>query len=428
MEVELVTVGTELLLGFTVDTNAAEIARALAAVGGRVTRHATVPDEPTAVRSAVDEALGRSRFVVVTGGLGPTSDDLTKPAVAEIFGMSLELDETYLRRLEERFHQIRHRAMPPSNRSQAEVPRGATILPNARGTAPGLVLEGPIGTAVLLPGVPGEMRQLLHEHVVPLVRERVAASGRAVTIRSRTLRTTGITESGLADLLAPLEPGLEGVSIAYLPGWDGTDLRITTWDAAEVEAERTLAVADRRLLEAVGTYCYGEGEEDLAAVVLDALRGRGRSLAVAESCTGGLVGARLSAIPGASEVFLGGVIAYSNAAKIRDLEVPEALIETEGAVSEATARAMAAGASSRFAAAAALSVTGIAGPGGGTPAKPVGTVWMAAVADGRVAVQHRRFLGGRDEVRHRSAQAALDLLRQLLLRLQQQEQEPTPAS
>ena len=149
-------------------------------------------------------------------------------------------------------------------------------------------------------------------------------------------------------------------------------------------------------------------------------------MAVAESCTGGLVGARLSAIPGASEAFLGGVIAYSNAAKIRELQVPEALLETEGAVSEAAARAMAAGAASRFAADAALAVTGIAGPGGGTPAKPVGTVWMAAVADGRAAVQHRLFLGGRPEVRHRSVQAALDLLRRLLLLLEQQ--EPTPAS
>jgi len=426
MEVELVTVGTELLLGFTVDTNAAEVARALAAVGGRVTRRATVPDDPASVRRAVEEALRRSRFVVVTGGLGPTSDDLTKPAVAGIFGMPLELDETYLRRLEERFRQIRHRAMPPSNRSQAEVPRGATILPNARGTAPGLVLQGPIGTAVLLPGVPGEMRQLLHEHVVPLVQERVAASGRAVTIRSRTLRTTGITESGLADLLAALEPDLAGVTLAYLPGWDGTDLRITTWDAAEVEAERVLDLAERRLREAIGTYCYGTGEDDLAALVLDALRGRGRSVAVAESCTGGLIGARLSAIPGASEVFLGGVIAYSNAAKLRDLQVPEALLEAEGAVSEAAASAMAAGAASRFSAATALAVTGIAGPGGGTPAKPVGTVWMAAVVHGRVAVQHRLFLGGRSEVRYRSAQAALDLLRRLLFLPEQH--EPTPAS
>jgi nicotinamide-nucleotide amidase len=415
MELEVVTVGTELLLGFTVDSNAVEIARALAAVGGRVTRRVTVADDRRSVSDAVEEALRRSRFVVVTGGLGPTSDDLTKPAVAQLFGMPLELDEAYLQELEERFRRFRQRAMPPSNRSQAEVPRGATVLPNGRGTAPGLVLEGPLGTAVLLPGVPGEMRQLLHEHVVPLVRDRAAAvSGRQATIRSRTLRTTGITESGLADLLRPLEASLVEVTLAYLPGWEGVDLRLTVWEAEEQEAERALEQAEDVLRAAIGRRCYGVGEEDLAAVVLRALRGAGRSLAVAESCTGGLVGGRLTAIPGSSEVFVGGVIAYSNAAKIGDLGVPEGLLAAEGAVSEAVARAMAEGAASRFGSDAALAVTGVSGPAGGTPDKPVGTVWLAAVVGSRLQALQLRIPGARAEVRHRSCQAALDLLRELL--------------
>jgi len=415
MELEVVTVGTELLLGFTVDSNAVEIARALAAVGGRVTRRVTVADDRRSVSDAVEGALRRSRFVVVTGGLGPTSDDLTKPAVAQLFGMPLELDEAYLQELEERFRRYRQRAMPPSNRSQAEVPRGATVLPNGRGTAPGLVLEGLLGTAVLLPGVPGEMRQLLHEHVVPLVRDRAAAvSGRRATIRSRTLRTTGITESGLADLLRPLEASLVEVTLAYLPGWEGVDLRLTVWEAEEQEAERALEQAEDVLRAAIGRRCYGVGEEDLAAVVLRALRGAGRSLAVAESCTGGLVGGRLTAIPGSSEVFVGGVIAYSNAAKIGNLGVPGGLLAAEGAVSEAVARAMAEGAASRFGSDAALAVTGVAGPAGGTPDKPVGTVWLAAAVGSRLQALQLRIPGARAEVRHRSCQAALDLLRELL--------------
>jgi len=412
MDVEIVTVGTELLLGFTVDTNAAEIARALAEVGGRVVRRVTVADERGPLRDAVAGALRRSRFVVVTGGLGPTSDDITKRTVADLFQLPLDLDEGYLRDLEERFRKHRHRDMPASNRSQAEAPRGAVRLPNRRGTAPGLVIDGPIGTAILLPGVPGEMRQILHDHVAPLVRERArAAAGRPVVIRSRTLRTTGVTESGLADLLEPLEPDLGGATLAYLPGWEGVDLRLTVHGMDEPAAERALDSAARTLVATLGDRCYGTGDADLAAVVLGALRESGRTVAVAESCTGGLLGARLSAIPGASDAFVGGVIAYANAVKVAELGVTAELLEHEGAVSEAVARCMAEGAARRFDADAAIAVTGIAGPTGGTRDKPVGTVWLATVLGGRVDAATRVFPGGRDEVRSRSSQAALDLFR-----------------
>lgn len=417
MDVEIVTVGTELLLGFTVDTNAAEISRALAEVGGRVVRRVTVADERGPLRDAVAGALRRSRFVIVTGGLGPTNDDITKRTVADLYRLPLEIDEEYLRALGERFRRYPHREMPASNRSQAEMPRGAVRLPNRRGTAPGLLIDAPIGTAILLPGVPGEMRQILHDHVAPLVRERVrAAAGHPAVIRSRTVRTTGVTESGLADLLGPLEGSLGGATLAYLPGWDGVDLRVTVRGLDEPEAERVLDGATRTLVAALGDPCYGTGDRDLAAAALDALRSSGRTVAVAESCTGGLIGARLSAIPGASDAFVGGVIAYGNAVKVAALGVPAQVLEREGAVSEAVACHMAQGASRRFDTEAAIAVTGVAGPTGGTPDKPVGTVWLAAVVGSRVEASQRLFPGGRDEVRYRSAQAALDLLRRALTR------------
>ncbi len=415
MDVEIVTVGTELLLGFTVDTNAAEISRALAAVGGRVVRRVTVADDRARIRDAVAEALQRSRFVVVTGGLGPTNDDATKRTVADLFHVPLDLDEDLLRELEARFRRYRHRAMPASNRSQAEVPRGARTLTNRRGTAPGLVIQGALGMAVLLPGVPGEMRQILHDHVVPLVRQRVAAdAGRFTVIRSRTLRTTGITESGLADLLGPLEADLGGATLAYLPGWDGVDLRLTVWGMDGLEADRVLERAASIVAQELGGRYYGVDDQDLAAVVLEGLRASGRTLAVAESCTGGMIGARLSAVPGASDVFLGGVVAYANAVKARELGVPLEVLERDGAVSENVARLMAQGVARRFGAHASIAVTGVAGPTGGTAEKPVGSVWMAAGDGSRAEAAHRVFAGARQEVRHRSTQAALDLLRRLI--------------
>ncbi|MHC4480768.1 MAG: competence/damage-inducible protein A [Planctomycetota bacterium] len=414
MDVELVTVGTELLLGFTLDTNAAELARALAEVGVRVARRSSVGDDEAEIRAAVAGSLERTGFVILTGGLGPTSDDVTKRAVAGLFDVPLELDEAYLAEIERRFRSLRRGSVPASNRSQAEVPRGAEVLPNPRGTAPGLWLSGPQGTAVMLPGVPHEMRGLLEEQVLPRVVALLGDRGEVPTTRSRTLRTTGITESGLQDALGALEGDLAPVRLAYLPQGIGVDLRLTVWGLPQAGAERELARAAELLLPALGRHCYGEGESDLAAVVLDRLRARGWTLALAESCTGGMIGARLTAIAGASDVFRGGVICYADESKVRDLGVPAELIRSEGAVSEAVARAMAEGVAQRFGADAAIAITGIAGPGGGSEEKPVGTVWLAVRAGERERAVERRFPGGRRDVRRRSTQAGLDLLRRLV--------------
>ena len=415
MELELVTVGTELLLGSTLDTNASEIARTLASVGARVVRRATVGDDGKSISDAVGDALSRTGFVITTGGLGPTHDDVTKRAVASLFDAPLELDQEYLSKLEERFQALLRRPMPPSNRSQAEVPRGAVVLRNQRGTAPGLWLHGTPGTVVLLPGVPHEMRHVLAEQVVPRLQQEIEAREDSVSVtRSHTLRTTGIAESALATELEDLQSRLAPVTLAYLPGFEGTDLRLTVSGVSGEEARALLDRAAGSLRPALGAHCYGEDDTDLAAVVIDRLRERRMRLAVAESCTGGLVGARGTAVAGSSDVFAGGVICYDDPSKTRDLLVPAELIATHGAVSEPVVRAMADGVTRRFDTAAGISVTGIAGPTGGTPDKPVGTVWLCVrvAASDRAVV--RRLPGERDEVRQRSAQAALDLLRRSL--------------
>ena len=412
MNLEVLTIGTELLLGLTVDTNAAELGRALAAAGAEITRRTTVADRPEAIRAGVAEALDRTGFVITTGGLGPTRDDMTKTVVADLFDKQLVLDERLLAGLEARFKKL-GRPMPALNRTQAEVPDGATVLPNPRGTAPGLWVEDARGrVVVLLPGVPREMRGLLVEEVLPRLVARQGTERRVVL--SRTLRTTGIAESALAERVGPIEPEIAPLTLAYLPSVDGVDLRVTAWGLAPRDAEARLAAVVERLRAAVGEHGYGEDGADLAAVVLDALRQGRHRLGVAESCTGGMVAERVTNIPGASATFIGGVVAYADVVKTAALKVPIETLEAHGAVSEETVRAMAEGAQRLFSADCTIAVTGVAGPGGGTPEKPVGTVWFAARVHTAARAVRRVFPGDRDEIRRRAAQAALDLLRRQL--------------
>jgi nicotinamide-nucleotide amidase len=409
VKVEVVTIGTELLLGQILDTNAAELGRALAAAGVEVVRHSSVADRPEVIRAAVTDALERTGFVITTGGLGPTRDDMTKREVAAVFGKALALDETVLRSLEDRFRRL-GRAMPAVNRTQAEVPEGATVLPNPRGTAPGLWVEAEARVVVMLPGVPSEMRGLLAEEVLP----RLAARSSGRVVRSRSVRTTGMAESALAERVGAIEEEIAPLTLAYLPSVEGVDLRVTAWGLHEAEAERRLAQVAARLRERAGEHAYGADGADLAAVVLDQLRARKARLVVAESCTGGLLGGRITAVPGASSVFIGGVVAYDDVVKSGMLDVPPELLEQYGAVSEQVVSAMAEGVQRQFAVDAALAITGIAGPTGGTPEKPVGTVWLAARFGAQTRALKRIFPGDRGEIRARSAQAALDLLRRLL--------------
>ena len=411
MKLEVVTIGTELVLGQILDTNAVDLGRELAAAGIEIVRRTSVADRPDMIRAAVAEALDRTGFVITTGGLGPTRDDMTKNEVAAIFKKPLILDEAVLQSLQERFRRL-GRPMPDVNRTQALVPAGATVLPNPRGTAPGLWVEETNRVVVMLPGVPSELRGLLAEEVLPRIVARGETAG--IVVRSRTVRTTGIAESALAERVGNIEDEIAPLTLAYLPSVSGVDLRVTAWSLREADAERRLVSATAQLRERAGEHVYGEDNADLAATILDVLRARRQRLAVGESCTGGLLGGRITAVPGSSDVFAGGIVAYADDVKRELLGVPAALLKAHGAVSEEVVLAMAAGAQQRFEVGAALAVTGIAGPGGGTADKPVGTVWLAARLGNTARALRRVFPGDRGEIRARSAQAALDLLRRLM--------------
>ncbi len=408
--VELVTIGNELLLGYTLDTNGAEIARTLSALGVEIARRSAVPDRPEEIAAAVSEALRRTGVVITTGGLGPTRDDTSKKAVADLYRMPLDFDEAVWSDIVTRFARVQ-RAPAASNRSQAEVPRGATVLRNRWGTAPGLWLEGPPGLTIMLPGVPAEMRKLLEFEVGP----RLAARAMGTVVRSLVVRTTAIAESALAERMGTVDDEIAPLTLAYLPGVEGVDLRITAWGMAPAEADRSLRRAADIVTERAGEHVYGEGDTDLAAVVLERARRAGLSLGVAESCTGGLVGARITDVPGSSDVFAGGVLCYADRLKSELLDVPPALIAEHGAVSEPVARAMAEGARRRIGVDLSVSVTGIAGPTGGSEEKPVGTVWFALASPGGTEARRIILLGSRREIRERAAQTALFLLNRRLL-------------
>ncbi|HVB30346.1 MAG TPA: competence/damage-inducible protein A [Gemmatimonadaceae bacterium] len=413
MKIELVTIGDELLLGFTIDTNAAHLARELAAIGVEIDRRTTVGDTAEAIAAAVRDGLDRAGAVITTGGLGPTSDDLTKPAIAALFGREMVFDEEHFAWMAERWRRRFDHEIPAANRLQAMIPAGARKLRNQHGSAPGIWLEDDRGRWVaMLPGVPREMRGMLADTLVPMLSERVAGDR---VVRSRTLRTTGVAESLLADRVQPVAGALgRDVSLAYLPNVDGVDLRVTVRGLPAADADRVLEAAAAQLRPVVGTDAYGEGNADLAAVVLDACRARGLSIAVGESCTGGLLGERLTNIPGSSDVFVGGVIAYANEIKTSLLDVPAAMIREHGAVSEPVVRAMATGARNCTGAEVGIGITGVAGPDGGTPEKPVGTVWVGVDFAGEVRSVLLHSWGDRQEVRQRAAQAALNLVRRVL--------------
>jgi nicotinamide-nucleotide amidase len=417
VKVEIVTIGDELLLGFTVDTNSAHLARELAAIGVEITHRASVGDNPTHIADAVKTSLDRTGAVITTGGLGPTADDMTKPSIAKLFGREMHRDDEIVDAMKARWARLKRTGpFPESNIAQAMIPDGATILPNRHGSAPGIWLEDDNGRWVaMLPGVPREMRGLLADELLPRIRERVEAEshGSAPVVKSRTLRTTGIAESALADLLGPLAQGVDGMGLAFLPSVESVDLRVTVRGVPAAEADEMLDQAALKLRSAAGRYVYGEEGADLAEIVLAACRKMGLKIAVAESCTGGMLGARLTAVPGSSDVFLGGVIAYDNAVKREQLGVSDHDLEEHGAVSEEVASTMASSVKRLLKADIGVGITGVAGPGGGAAAKPVGMVW-AAIDGTEKQARCLRLFGTREEIRQRAAQAALDMIRHSL--------------
>lgn len=406
--------GDELLAGFTVDTNGAWVGRQAASLGLPVRARFVVGDRAPDIHGAVTRALKLADVVVVTGGLGPTADDITREAVAETLGRPLGVDEELFAELKTRWASWRATPLPPGNARMAEIPEGALVLPNQVGTAPGLVMDVSGGMVVLLPGVPAEMRSLFREQVAPLLRERLG--GRLLSLVHRVFHTTGIAESSLAERIdAGLPENLGPVSLAYLPRLTGVDLRLSARATPDdPQASRWLDRVEALVEPVVRPYRYlaesGDIVEPLAAEMVSA----GRTLAVAESCTGGLVARRITEWPASSRYFLGGVVTYSDEAKRVHLGVSAELLERHGAVSEEVAAAMARGVAEAFGADTGLAVTGVAGPGGGSAEKPIGTVWYAVHLGDRTEVRRTTFPGERRAVRARSAQAVLALLHRLL--------------
>lgn len=407
------SIGDELTTGRTVDTNASFIADQLMGIGVEVVAVLTVGDFPERIAWAFREALERADVVISTGGLGPTADDLTTETIAEVAARPLVFHEEVADAIRQRFAAM-GRQMPENNLRQARLPEGAVILPNALGTAPGFRLEiswnGQRRYLFALPGVPREMQALLREQVLPWLQQNRGSEGVYV---SRVFQTFGISESALDEMVAGIVPAEAG-RLSFRAAFPMISVRLTV-RGQPAEASRLLDEYGQRLRERLGAFCYGEGEVTMEEVVADLFRSRGWQLALAESCTGGLIGHRITNVPGSSKFFRGSVVAYSNEAKEELLGVRSETLRLHGAVSVETAAEMAAGARERLAAPVALAVTGIAGPEGGTPDKPVGTVCFGlATPDG--VVTHRYSLwGSREWIKTLASQIGLDWLRRYAL-------------
>ncbi len=411
MKIEVLNTGTELLLGHTHNTHGGWFGRQLFTMGLRVARQATVPDGD-AIREAFEEMVDRADVLLITGGLGPTSDDLTREIVAEVLGLELHQDEHALRTLEE-FFAIRNKTMAAVNLKQAMVPVGADVLPNPNGTAPGLYLPPRINgrstcAVFLLPGPPRELYPMFHEEVAPRLR---ALSGIEEIPGVRELKFTGIGESELHHTIDSELSAIPGLEFGYCAHMAEVDLRL-------IGSESQLAAAHTLVRDKLSEFMISDDGSSLAETVIRLLRENGLELATAESCTGGLIAHRLTNVPGASEAFTHGWVTYANEAKTGQIHVPEETIATHGVVSEETARAMAEGALLESGADLALSVTGIAGPTGGTPEKPAGTAWIAlAFKDGKTIARKIFHPRNRKDFKDAASQSALNLLRRHLVGL-----------
>lgn len=412
MRAEIIAVGSELLDPLRRETNGGYITGRLRSVGVDVLARTTVADDAAWLEQAFRQALSRSDVVVATGGLGPTADDLTREAAARAAGRALRRDPGLLEALEVRFARY-GRAMAPVNAQQADLIEGAVSLPNARGSAPGQYFDEAGRLVFLLPGPPGEMQPMFDAQVLPIVRER--AGGRALV--TRVLKIASMGESDVEQVVAPLYRTYENPRTTILGGAGQTELHLTGEGASEAEAEARVAELAAGIHGLLPGRIFSDDGRDLAEVVAALLVARGTTLALAESCTGGLVASRLTAVPGSSAFFDRGYVTYSNRAKVELLGVDPSTLERHGAVSEETAREMAAGARRAAGSDLAVAITGIAGPTGATEDKPVGLVFLALAGGSVDRVRRAQFPGERDRVRAQAAQAALEMIRRAVLGL-----------
>ena len=412
MRAELLAVGSELLGPLRAETNALWLTDRLLEAGVEVAARVTVADDAALLESAFRSALGRADLVIATGGLGPTEDDLTREAAAAALGRGIHRDPAILDALKTRF--ARHlRQMAAVNEKQADVIEGAVVLPNARGTAPGQRLEQGGRLLFLLPGPPGEMMPMFTEQVLPVVRERAGGT----VIRTRVLRIAAMAESDVEQAVAPIYKTFTNPRTTILGAAGQVELHLVAEGGSEAEAEERIEALAAGIRRALPGRIFSEDGRELPDVVAGLLRERALTLALAESCTGGLLSARLTEVPGASAFLERSLVTYSNRSKIEELGVDPGLVERVGAVSEEVAAAMAAGVRRVAGTDIGVGITGIAGPDGGTPEKPVGLVFVSL--DGAAGTRVRRavFPGGRERVRYQATQVALEMLRRGLLGL-----------
>jgi nicotinamide-nucleotide amidase len=411
MRAEIIAVGSELLTPYRLDTNSLFLTSELNQLGIRVVHKAVVGDMPEEMRSSFRHALDRAELVVSSGGLGPTDDDRTRQTVAELLGRKLHTDEAVLRHIRERFRRF-GRVMAEINARQALVPEGATVLPNARGTAPGLWLEANGHIVILLPGVPTELRALFETEVKP----RLARLGHSERLFTRELRITGLPESEVEQRVSPLYALYPDTETTILAAPTGIQLHPHLWCDDDAKAEKLLDEIVDRMALALGEHLFSTRGETLEEVAARVLLENRATIAVAESCTGGMLAERLTNVPGSSTYFRGGVVCYSNDLKTSLAGVPSETIDSKGAVSPEVALALAEGIRKRTGAMLGVGVTGIAGPGGGTAEKPVGLVHIGIADERGPREKTFRFPGGdRDRIRQQATQAALDTVRRYFL-------------
>lgn len=409
MRAEVVAVGTELLLGQIANTNAQRISEALAGAGVDVYFHTTVGDNLARMADVISTALGRSDAVVITGGLGPTPDDVTREGVAAATGRALVRDERLVERIRAIFEGLGRRSMPESNLRQADLPQGAIAI-DPEGTAPGFELRHGSTWLFALPGVPWEMTAMLEKTVVPRLQ---GLSGGGAIVSSEVL-VVGVGESAVDERISDLVEAQTNPTIAYRAGGGQVRVRVTAKATTRFEAEELIAPVEQAVRERLGTAAVGRGHATVASHLGALLRGCGGSVAVAESLTGGLIGAEITRLPGSGDFFLGSLVPYATPAKVRVARLDRSLLDEKGAVSEEVAAALARSAAETFGATLGLSATGVAGPGE-QDGKPPGTVFVGAWLDGRAEVRRPRAYGDRDHVRSISATWAIDLGRRLLL-------------
>ena len=410
IRIEIINTGTELMLGGILNTHQQWLCRRLTDLGYIVARQTAVADRSDAIIDAVREAIGRADLVITTGGLGPTSDDITRDLIAELVGKKLVVDDEVIARMEKYFAS-RNRRMPESTKRQAQVPEGSVVFQNDHGTAPGLAIEaGSKRWLILLPGPPRELRPMFDKDVVALL-QREFPTRKFVC---RTLNTTGLGESFVEEKIdGPLEPLIkEGVELGYCARIGLVTVRfVAHGDRAEELVSRAEAIVQRVL----GPYIFSTGEKTMEQAVVALLTEQKKKVAVAESCTGGLICNRMTNVPGASAVLMAGLVTYSNESKEQLLGVRAEILAAHGAVSEQVAREMAEGARKRGGTDYSIAVTGIAGPGGGSPEKPVGTVFIAVASDKGTTVQRQFYPFDRETFKYAVSQQALDLLRRAAL-------------